>query len=80
MVYGPGDLTDNVVNFVNHLDPNGLHVDRGGIEWPRYTKSSPKLLCFGDGSEPQTIIDDTFRSESIALLTNLSLVHPLGGQ
>ncbi|KAK7688543.1 hypothetical protein QCA50_008081 [Cerrena zonata] len=80
VVYQPGDLTDNVVNFINHLDPNGRRVDQNEITWPRYTKSSPRLLSFVDGSKPQVIITDTFRSEAIAFLTNLTLEHPLASK
>lgn len=79
VAYTPGDITDNVVNFVNHLDPNGRHLDKTEIFWPRYSKSSPKLLTFVDGPKPQIITDDTFRSESIAFLANLTLQFPLGG-
>ncbi|EMD32791.1 hypothetical protein CERSUDRAFT_118502 [Gelatoporia subvermispora B] len=71
-VYGPGDLTDYVVNFVNHLDPN----NRTGIRWPQYTVHSPQLLTFWDGPEPRNITNDTYRAEGIALLAQLGAEFP----
>ncbi|KAI0084373.1 carotenoid ester lipase precursor [Irpex rosettiformis] len=73
LVYGPSDLTDYLVNFVNHLDPNG----NGSMEWPRYTPSSPALMTFLDGDTPQTITQDTFREDAIGNLTELFLKYPL---
>ena len=45
-VYGGGDMTDYLVNFVNNLDPNG----KTGISWPQYSVASPRLLACQDGS------------------------------
>ena len=72
-IYGGGDLVDYLVNFVNHLDPNG----GGGDSWPRYTLDSPSLLTFQDGIVPLAITQDNFRNEGIALLTELSLEFPI---
>ncbi|KAI0763539.1 carotenoid ester lipase precursor [Trametes elegans] len=74
-VYAPADMTDFLINFVNHLDPNGQNGSK--IAWPRYTKESPQLMTFLDGSEPLSITEDNYREESIALVQKLSLEHPL---
>ncbi|KAH9855289.1 carotenoid ester lipase precursor [Lenzites betulinus] len=71
-IFGPGDMTDYLVRFVNTLDPNG----GSEIEWPVYTTESPQLLAFVDGDTPLKIIPDTFREEAIAFLTHLIFEQP----
>ena len=66
-------MADYLINFVNHLDPNG----KTGIAWPKYTKSAPKLLTFQDGLVPLAITNDDYRAEAMQLLTELSLQFPL---
>ncbi|KAJ3562849.1 hypothetical protein NP233_g9322 [Leucocoprinus birnbaumii] len=72
-IYGGEELTNYLINFVVHLDPNGL----GLIPWPKYTPSSPQMLTFWDGVIPSTITLDTFRKEGIDFVTQISLAHPL---
>ncbi|KAI0718159.1 carotenoid ester lipase precursor [Cerioporus squamosus] len=72
-VYGGGDMTDYLVNFVNNLDPNG----KTGISWPKYTTASPKLLTFLDGVTPLTITNDDYRVDAFNLVTKLSLEFQL---
>ncbi|KAI0804500.1 carotenoid ester lipase precursor [Irpex lacteus] len=72
-VYGPGELTDYLINFVNHLDPNG----NGSAYWPQYTPTNPTLMTFLDGPTPQELTQDTFREEAIGTLTELFLKYPL---
>jgi len=72
-VYGPGDLTDYLVNFVNNLDPNGPTV----LNWPKYNTSSAQLLTLLDGAVPQALTTDTFRKEGMAFITKLGLAFPL---
>ena len=72
IIYGPSDMTDYLINFVNDLDPNGA----GLLHWPQYSTSSPQLLTFQDGSTPLTITENTFRAGGINLLSQLSLAHP----
>ncbi|TCD60884.1 hypothetical protein EIP91_009375 [Steccherinum ochraceum] len=72
-VYGPGDLTDYLINFVNNLDPNGPTV----LSWPKYDTTSVSLLTLLDGSPSQTITTDTFRKDAIAFDIQLALAHPL---
>ena len=72
-VYRDGEMTDYLVRFVANLDPNG----NTGINWPKYTPSSPNLLTFLDGPTPLGITRDTFRQEAIAYLTNVTLANPI---
>jgi len=72
-IFGGGELTDYLVNFVVDLDPNGL----GQPQWPKYTTSNPQALTFLDGDVPVTITQDTFRQEEIYLAAEMSLAHPL---
>jgi acetylcholinesterase len=75
-VYGGGDLTDFLIQFVTDMDPNGILSPH----WPRYTTSSPQLMTLLD-SQPEatnnnrTIMPDTFRVEGIKSITNLSLTY-----
>jgi hypothetical protein len=71
-IYGGGDLTDFLIQFVTNLDPNGALSP----QWPRYTPSSPQLMTllgsqFSNGN--RTITQDTYRAQGIEFLTNLSL-------
>ena len=72
-IYGGGDLSDYLINFVNNLDPNGKTV----TSWPKYTTANPQMLTLLDGLIPRTLSQDTFRKDGIALLTQLSLTHPI---
>lgn len=79
-VYGGGELTTYLVNFVNHLDPNGNDTDTDSqsvLDWPQYTSSNPALMTFLDGTTPQEITQDTFRQDAIGNLTELFLKYPL---
>lgn len=66
-------MKDYLVRFVANLDPNG----GTGINWPKYTTASPKLLTFLDGLIPLTITQDDYRKDAIAYLTNITLAHPI---
>jgi len=72
-IYGGEELTDYLINFANHLDPNGRTVS----SWPRYTNASPKLMTFLDGTIHTTISTDDYRKEGMELLTELSLANPI---
>ncbi|TCD66643.1 hypothetical protein EIP91_001111 [Steccherinum ochraceum] len=72
-MYGPGDLTDYLINFVNDLDPNGPTV----LSWPKYDTSSAQLLTLLDGSPSETITADTFREDGINLAIELSLKYTI---
>ncbi|GJE92593.1 Lipase 4 [Phanerochaete sordida] len=71
-VYGPGDMTDYLVNFVNNLDPNGP----GLLHWPAFTEAERQLLTFQDGDVPLAISLDDFRAEGMALFTRLLQATP----
>ena len=66
IIYGPGDLTDYLINFVNHLDPNGPTV----LSWPKYA-ASKQMMVLQDGNTPLAVGNDTFRKDEIALLIEL---------
>ncbi|KAJ7697634.1 Alpha/Beta hydrolase protein [Mycena rosella] len=66
------DLIDYLVNFVTHLDPN---VGIEGKAWTQYTTASPQMMTFDIvGSK---ISPDTYRSEAMKFLTNISLEFPI---
>ena len=68
-------MGDYLINFVNNLDPNG---PGRGINWPKYTASSPNLVTFNDDLIfPVTITQDTFREDAISFLTGVTLANPL---
>ena len=72
-IYGPGDLTDALVNFATNLDPNGPTL----IDWPAYTVDSPALLTLLDGNVTQEITNDTYRAEAMEVLTQIVLVNSM---
>ncbi|OBZ75690.1 Lipase 1 [Grifola frondosa] len=69
----PGDLVDYLVNFVNHLDPNG-RTPR--FFWPQYDLASRKVLTLWDAGR-LSVTNDTYRAEGIRLFTKLALKFPL---
>jgi len=72
-IFGGGELTDYLINFVVDLDPNGS----GQHQWPKYTASNPQVLTFLDGDEPVTITQDTYRQEEIDFVAEMNLAYPL---
>lgn len=72
-IYGPGDMTNYLINFVAHLDPNG----KTGIPWPKYSLETRNLLTFLDGETPLTITKDEYREEAMSVLQKLSLEYPI---
>ena len=70
-IWGPGDLTDRLVNFVARGDPN----NGTGIEWPRWTKTSLNQLAVANDSS-FSIEEDNFRSEGMNLLMELNIQYP----
>ncbi|KIJ65542.1 hypothetical protein HYDPIDRAFT_110642 [Hydnomerulius pinastri MD-312] len=71
-VFGPGDMTDYLVRFVNNLDPNG----NTNIQWPQWSTESPNILTFQDGGK-QDIKQDTFRQDGINFLMTYFRQHPI---
>jgi len=70
--YGGGDMTDFLIQFVTHLDPNGILSP----QWPQYTTSSPQLMTFlGDQvtNDNRTITLDTYRVKAIEFMSQLLL-------
>ena len=77
-IFGGGDLTDFLIQFVTNLDPNGILSPH----WPRYTTSSPQLMTLLGSqlevtNDNRTITRDTFRIEGIEFIKNLSLTYSL---
>ena len=60
-----------LINFVNHLDPNG----KSGSQWPKYSLSHPKNFVFGPGTT--SVQDDTYRKKAISVLNAVVLRHPI---
>ncbi len=75
-MFAPGDMTDYLVHFVNHGDPNGAgdHL----IDWPRYDTETRQQMTFVDDADaPLVIQNDTYRVDGFNKLTELSLQFPL---
>ncbi|KAH8999622.1 carotenoid ester lipase precursor [Lactarius hatsudake] len=73
-IYGPGELTDYLIHFATNLDPNG----ESSPQWPQYTTSTRKLLTLLDSQVKKvTITQDTYRTDGIDFITELSLTLPL---
>ncbi|KAI9434682.1 Alpha/Beta hydrolase protein [Lactarius indigo] len=73
-IYGPGELTDYLIHFATNLDPNG----GSSPQWPQYTTSSRKLLTLVDSQAKNiTITQDTYRSDGMDFIIDLSLDLPL---
>jgi acetylcholinesterase len=70
-VFGPGELTDYLIHFATHLDPNGGSSPR----WPQYTIESPQVMTLNPfwGTN---ITQDTYRSGAIDYATYISLTYP----
>ena len=60
-----------LINFVNHLDPNG----KSGDQWPKYSLEDPKNFVFGPNGTT-SVQDDTYRKEAISVLNAVRLRHP----
>ncbi|OCH90540.1 alpha/beta-hydrolase [Obba rivulosa] len=71
-IYGPGDMTDFLINFVNYLNPN----NKTGLFWPQYNTTSRAMMTFLDGTPSVEITQDTFREEQISLMATLGQKYP----
>ncbi|KAM5535616.1 hypothetical protein V8D89_010783 [Ganoderma adspersum] len=75
-IYAPGDMTDYLVHFVNHGDPNGAGDNL--INWPQYdTETRLQMTFVDDDNAPLVIMNDTYRVDGFNKLTELSLQFPL---
>ncbi|KAI0091261.1 carotenoid ester lipase precursor [Irpex rosettiformis] len=72
IIYTPGDLTDNLVHFVNYHNPNS----RGDASWPRYTRTNPMLLTLLDGSTPTVLEKDNYRADAMNYMNELLVAYP----
>lgn len=72
-IYSGGELTDFLVHFVNHLDPNGPLISGEVVNWPRYTLEDRQLLTLNDDvAAPLTITTDDFRTDAINFVIQLT--------
>ncbi len=71
--FGPGDMTDYFVRFVNDLDPNG----ESGVQWPPYNTTVRATLQFNNGAVPLNITADKERLAGTNELASLALRFPL---
>ncbi|KAG6848012.1 hypothetical protein H0H93_004198 [Arthromyces matolae] len=69
-------LRDYIIRFVVNLDPNG-NVGMG-IPWPQYDTNKPQVVVFQDSALfPMLHLGDTYRSDQMDYMTNLTLLYPL---
>lgn len=66
-------MTDMLINFVNHFDPNGPTIPT----WPKYSSSNASLMTFLDGDILLEITEDTFRKNAMEYITSLFMKYPL---
>ena len=59
-----------LINFVNHLDPNG----QSESQWPKYSLDNPKNFVFG--LETTSVQDDTYRKKAMSVMNEVMLRHP----
>ena len=71
-IYSGAELTDYLIHFAKHLEPNG----DGLITWPKYQTSGRSLLTLWDGPSPMNITSDTYRQNAMNVLTKVSLANP----
>ncbi|RDX42793.1 hypothetical protein OH76DRAFT_1260852 [Lentinus brumalis] len=71
--FGPGDMTDFFIRFVNDLNPNG----DAGLQWPSYNTTARATLQFNDGAVPLNITMDNERLAGTNELASLSLRFPI---
>ena len=63
-------MTTALVNFVNHLDPNGQSEN----QWPKYSLDNPRNFVFGPGTT--SVQDDTYRKKAMSVMNDVMLRHP----
>ncbi|RPD58747.1 carotenoid ester lipase precursor [Lentinus tigrinus ALCF2SS1-7] len=72
VAFGPDDMADYFIRFVNNLNPNG----DTGLQWPTYDTTARATLQFNDGAEPLKITADDERLVGMSELSSLSLRFP----
>jgi acetylcholinesterase len=72
-IYGGGELTDYLINFVTNSDPNGPSL----THWPQYDTKSLQLLTLYDSPVPSNVTLDKFRVKEVEYLIDLLLKYPL---
>ncbi|KAI0793614.1 carotenoid ester lipase [Fomes fomentarius] len=72
IAFAGGDLTDYLVRFVNHLDPNG----KTGVQWPRYSLATRPVLQFNDGEPAINVTSDIERLQGMEVVASLGRRFP----
>jgi acetylcholinesterase len=72
-IYFGGELTNYLIHFANHLNPNSHEM----FSWGKYHTSTRSLLTLWDGLIPITTTRDTYRQHAMNVLTKVSLANPL---
>lgn len=57
-------MTDYLVHFVNHGDPNGVGADGRLLRWPRYRVRDRQQMTFLDGDLPLVVTSDMHRADA----------------
>lgn len=91
-MFGPSDMTDHLIHFVNYLDPNGplqhsmnlspdsqitLEHDHNHGIWPKYDAQSRLKLVYLDGPASFIIEHDTEREMQINVIADLWKKHKI---
>ena len=90
-MFGPSDMTDHLIHFVNYLDPNGLPgqpIDGSAVSqvalqsqahvaWPKYDTQSKLKLVYQEGPAPLGIMQDTEREAQLSALAEFWEKHKL---
>ena len=72
-IYYGGELTNYLIHFANHLNPNGHDM----FLWEKYHTSTRSLLTLWDGLIPIATTKDTYRQHAMNILTKVFLANPL---
>ncbi|KAI0794098.1 carotenoid ester lipase precursor [Fomes fomentarius] len=70
--YGPGDMTEYFIRFVNDLNPNA----KKGVQWPQFNSIFRWQLQFVDGNQPLRVSLDVDRLLAMLEVASLSLRFP----
>ncbi|RPD58744.1 carotenoid ester lipase precursor [Lentinus tigrinus ALCF2SS1-7] len=71
--FGPGDMTNYFIHFVNHLNPNGASTR---VHWPTYKPSTRSTLQFNEGKVPINVTVDNWRFSAMKEISSLSSRFP----
>lgn len=70
------EFQDYLINFANHLDPNGP-TPKDGVYWPKWNSSNPQVLQLQDGAVRVALRSDTYRQAGMNTLITIQRKTPL---